>query len=100
MLWLRRILEELRMPIHMPMKLYCDNKVAISIAQNPVQHDRTKHVEIDKHFIKKKIDCGAICMPFIPFTQQIVDIFTKGLFRTSFELFINKLGMIDIYTPT
>ena len=47
MLWLRRILEELRMPIHMPMKLYCDNKVAISIAQNPVQHDRTKHVEID-----------------------------------------------------
>ena len=46
-LWLKRILEELRMPMNMPMKSYCDNKAAISIAQNPVQHDRTKHVEID-----------------------------------------------------
>ena len=68
MLWLRRILEELQMPIRMPIKLYCDNKVAISIAQNPVQHDRMKHVEIDRQFIKKKIDCGAICMPFVPST--------------------------------
>ena len=47
--------------------------------------------------IKEKIDYGAICMPFVPSTQQIADIFTKGLFRTSFELFISKLGMIDIY---
>ena len=88
------------MPIHMPMKLYCDNKVAISIAQNPVQHDRTKHVEINKHFIKEKIDCGAICMPFVPSTQQIADIFIKGVFKTSFEPFISKLGMIDIHAPT
>ena len=88
------------MPIHMPMKLYCDNKVTISIAQNPVQHDRTKHVEINKHFIKEKIDCGAICMPFVPSTQQIVDIFIKGVFKTSFEPFISKLGMIDIHAPT
>jgi hypothetical protein len=55
MLWLERILEELRMPVNMPIKLYCDNKAVISIAHNPVQHDHcTRHVEIDKHF--KKID--------------------------------------------
>jgi len=47
MIWLKRILEELRRPMTMPMKLFCDNKAAISIAHNPVQHDRTKHVEID-----------------------------------------------------
>ena len=88
------------MPMHMPMKLYCDNKAAISIAQNPAQHNCSKHVEIDRHFIKEKIDYGAICMPFVPFTQQRVDIFTKGLFRTSFELFISKLSMTDIYAPT
>ena len=83
------------MPIHMTMKLYCDNKAMISIAQNPAQHDRTKHVEIDRHFIKEKIDCGAICMPFVPSTLQMADIFTKGLFKTSFVLFISKLGMIE-----
>ena len=84
----------------MPMKLYSDNKATISIARNPIQHDRTKQVEINKHFIKEKIDFGAICMPYVPSTQQIVDIFTKGLLRTSFELFISKLNMIDIYAPT
>ena len=53
-------------------------------------------MKINRHFIKEKIDCRAICMPFVLSTQQIVDIFTKGLFRTSFELFISKLGMKDI----
>ena len=43
-LWLKKLLEELKMELDKPMKLFCDNKSAISIAQNPVQHDRTKHV--------------------------------------------------------
>ncbi|WJZ84337.1 hypothetical protein VitviT2T_003945 [Vitis vinifera] len=99
-LWLKKILEELKRPLEMPMKLYCDNKAAISIAHNPVQHDRTKHVEIDKHFIKDKLEASIICMPFVSTTQQIADILTKGLFKSSFEFLISKLGMIDIYAPT
>lgn len=82
------------------MKLYYDNKATISIAHNPVQHDRNKHVEIDRHFIKEKLEVGIICMLFVPTTQQIVDILTKGLFRSSFEFLISKLGLIDIYAPT
>ena len=99
-LWLKKILEELKRPLEMPMKLYCDNKAAISIAHNPVQHDRTKHVEIDRHFIKDKLEASIICMSFVSTTQQIADILTKGLFRSSFEFLISKLGMIDIYAPT
>lgn len=84
----------------LPMKLYCDNKAAINISQNPVQHDRTKHVEIDRHFIKEKVDTGLICMPFVPSSQQVADILTKGLFRSNFEFLVSKLVMLDIYAPT
>ena len=82
------------------MKLYYDNKAAISIAHNPVQHDRIKHVEIDRHFIKEKLEGGVICLLFVPTTQQITNIFSKGLFRPNFELLTSKLGMMNIYAPT
>ncbi|XP_011046793.1 PREDICTED: uncharacterized protein LOC105141310 [Populus euphratica] len=62
-----------------PMKLYCDNKSAIAIAHNPVQHDRTKHVEVDKHFIKEKLESGLICTPYVPTGEQLADILTKGV---------------------
>lgn len=75
-LWLQRILEELKRKVEAPLKLYCDNKAAISIAHNPVQHDRSKHVEINRHFIKEKLEAGIICMPFVPTTQQTTDILT------------------------
>ncbi|XP_020421260.1 uncharacterized protein LOC109949599 [Prunus persica] len=55
-LWLRRLLRDLGFAPQKPMNLYCDNKVAIAITYNPVQHDRTKQVEADRHFIKEKVD--------------------------------------------
>ncbi|KAH9673231.1 reverse transcriptase Ty1/copia-type domain-containing protein [Citrus sinensis] len=99
-LWLKRVLEELKQPFSLPMRLYCDNKSAISIAHNPVLHDRTKHVEIDRHFIKEKLDEGIICTPFVPTVKQLADVFTKSLMRQPFELQVSKLGMIDIFAPT
>ena len=56
MLWIRNVLIDLGMDYSKPMKLYYDNKVAIEIAQNPLQHDHTKHVKVDRHFIKEKLD--------------------------------------------
>ena len=80
------------------MKLFCNNEAAISIA-NSVQHDRTKHVEFDRHFIKEKLDNGSICIPYISLSQQVDDVLTKGLLRQNFD-FCGKLGHIDIYVPT
>uniref|UniRef100_A0A2N9GKU7 Uncharacterized protein n=1 Tax=Fagus sylvatica TaxID=28930 RepID=A0A2N9GKU7_FAGSY len=77
MLWLKAMLKELGVHSKDPMKLYCDNKAAISIAHNPVQHDRTKHVEVDRHFIKEKLTEGLICTPFVRTENQLADILTK-----------------------
>nr|CAN69341.1 hypothetical protein VITISV_011148 [Vitis vinifera] len=52
-MWIKRLLEELKFPIDSPMRIFCDNQAAISVAKNLVHHDRTKHVEIDCHFTKE-----------------------------------------------
>ena len=78
-MWIKRLLEELKMRSSSPMKLFRDKKVAISIAHNPVLHDSTKHVEVDKHFIKEKIDNRVVCMIYIPTKEQVAGVFTKGL---------------------
>jgi len=65
LLWLKIILEDLKIRWDKPMKLYYDNKYAISIAHNLVQHDRTKHIEDERHFIKEKLDNGLICTPYV-----------------------------------
>ncbi|KAE8731219.1 Detected protein of unknown function [Hibiscus syriacus] len=59
----------------------------------------TKHVEIDRHFIKERLKNGDICILFVPSSEQLADVLTKGLFTTMFEGFMSKLGMIDIYSP-
>lgn len=100
MVWLNRVMKELRRHVTMPMKLYCGNKTAINIAHNPVQYDRIKHVEIDQHFIKEKIEDGTTCMPFVPTSQQTADILTKGLSRPNFEFLVSKLDMTNIFAPT
>ncbi|BAT75299.1 hypothetical protein VIGAN_01314000 [Vigna angularis var. angularis] len=82
------------------MNLFCDNKAAVEIAHNPVQHDRTKHVEVDRHFIKEKLDNQVIQTPHVRSEDQLADILTKAVSGKVFEEVINKLGMIDIHAPT
>jgi hypothetical protein len=69
-LWLKIILKELGFDSKDSVRLYCDNKAAISIAHNPVQHDQTKHVDIDRHFIKEKLREGTICTPYVDKGQR------------------------------
>ena len=81
------MLKELAIPTSNSMILLCDHKVAIDIAKNPVHHDRTKHVEIDCHFIKEKVVEGIIQLTYIPTGYQTADILTKALPRNSFDSF-------------
>ncbi|RDX72974.1 Copia protein, partial [Mucuna pruriens] len=100
LVWLKIILNDLRIELKGPMKLYCDNKSIINIAHNSVEHDRTKHIEIDRHFIIEKLEKGLVCMSYVPSTQQLVDFLTKGLNNSTFHDLIIKLGMKDIYSST
>ncbi|XP_073041799.1 uncharacterized protein [Primulina eburnea] len=98
-LWIKKLLLELKISESVPMKMHCDNKAAVSIAHNPVLHDRTKHVEIDKHFIKEKIDNSVIFVDYVPTNEQVADLITKGIHKRQFELLVSKLGMEDILKP-
>lgn len=83
-----------------PMELFCDNTTAIAIAHNPIQHDRTKHVGMERHFIKEKLDQQEICFPFVRSEDQLTDILTKTVSIKKFNSSIDKLDMIDVYAPT
>ena len=65
LLWLKIVLDDLRVKWEGPMKLYCDNKSVIIIVHNPIQHDKTKHFEINRLFIKEKLEEGLVCMYFV-----------------------------------
>ena len=100
LLWLKIILEDLKIQWDGPMRLYSDNKSAISIAHNSMQHDQTKHLEIDRHFIKEKLASGLIYTPYVYIDRQLAHILTKCLSSTTFQVCVSKLGMENIYEPT
>ncbi|RVW96122.1 Retrovirus-related Pol polyprotein from transposon RE1 [Vitis vinifera] len=99
-LWLRLLLQDLGYLSRQPIRLFCDNKAACDIAHNPVQQDRTKHVEVDRFFIKEKLDDKIVELPKIRSEDQLTDILTKAVSSQVFSKFLNKLGMCDIYAPT
>lgn len=95
--WLKKIITELGFQDPQSINTLCDNQSAISIAKNTVQHDITKHDEIDRHFIKKKIESGLISLNFVSTSHQIADILTMVVPRKLFDELKSKLGMFDIY---
>lgn len=98
-MWINQLLTEVGLKTSMLAKLWCDNQAALHIASNPVFHDRTKHIEIDCHFVREKIQQGLISTGFVRTGEQLGDLFTKALHGGRVDYLCNKLGMSNIYVP-
>ncbi|KAL4557147.1 hypothetical protein LXL04_035319 [Taraxacum kok-saghyz] len=92
--WLNRLLAEFEIPNIIPIPLKCDNLAAIYIAKNPVFHERTKHIDIDFHFVREKVLEGLISLSHILTKQQPADVFTKALGGKDQEEALSKLGFV------
>ncbi|GKC40169.1 hypothetical protein Tco_1052553 [Tanacetum coccineum] len=91
-LWMRSQLTDYGLGFN-KIPLYCDNKSAIALCCNNVQHSRSKHIDIRYHFIKEQVENGVVELYFVRTEYQLADIFTKALGRERLDFLINKLGM-------
>jgi len=91
--WLRQLLQELHAPLRRATLVYCDNISAVYMSSNPVQHQRTKHIEIDLHFVRERVSVGDLRVLHVPTSSQYADIFTKGLPSSVFTEFRSSLNV-------
>jgi hypothetical protein len=94
-IWLRKILADLFDIDLDPTTIFCDNQSCIKLSENPVFHDRSKHIEIIYHFIRDKVQNGVVKPQYVPTNEQVADILTKGLPKGMFEYFREKLGVVE-----
>ena len=94
-LWLRKLLVGLFGVQLRPTMIYCDNQSCIKLSENPFFHNRSKHIEIQYHFIWDYVQRGSIELQYISTNEQVVDIFTKALGKGKFVFFRDKLGVVS-----
>uniref|UniRef100_A0A2N9EQQ9 Reverse transcriptase Ty1/copia-type domain-containing protein n=1 Tax=Fagus sylvatica TaxID=28930 RepID=A0A2N9EQQ9_FAGSY len=92
--WLTYLMRDLGISPSTTPTLFCDNTSALHMTVNPVFHARTKHIELDFHFVREKVAAGAITTRYIPSQAQIADIFTKAVSKDTFHKFRLKLGVL------
>ena len=91
--WLRQLVQELPAPLRRTKLVYCDNISAIYMSSDPVQHQRTKHIEIDLHFVRERVAIGDLRVLHVPTSTRYADIFTKGLLSSLFTEFRSSLNV-------
>ncbi|KAK9690340.1 hypothetical protein RND81_09G121100 [Saponaria officinalis] len=91
--WLQGLLHDFDVSVPLPIQLCCDNKAAIHIAANPVFHERTKHINIDCHYVREKLQEGLLYTSHVRSSVQLADLFTKPLGESQHHFLSSKLGL-------
>ena len=99
LIWLCWLLQDLGVDCSTVTKLHSDNRSAIQIAHNDVFHERTKHIEIDYHFIRHYLIQGTLTLQSVSSQDQLADIFTKPLPPGTFRVLASKLRMVSLKPP-
>ena len=94
-LWLCKLLVNLFGQELRPTVIYYDNQICIQLSENPVFHDRSKHIEIMYHFIRDYVQRGVVTLQYISTDEQVSDILTKSSRRGKFVFFRDKLGVVQ-----
>ena len=92
--WLRKLLTELFDLPSEATSIFCDNQSYVKLSENPVFHDRSKHIEIKYHYMRDMVQRGEVKLQYVAMDEQIADVLTKPLSRVNFEYFIERLGVI------
>nr|GFB81525.1 retrovirus-related Pol polyprotein from transposon TNT 1-94 [Tanacetum cinerariifolium] len=98
-LWMRSQLTDYGFDFN-KIPLYCDNRNAIAMCCNNVQHSRSKHIDIHHHFIQEQVERGVVELYFVSMDYQLADIFTIALPRQQFEFILPRLGMKSMSSTT
>ena len=96
-IWLRSLLQELHVLQDSPPILWCDNIGATYLSSNPVFHARTKHIEVDYHFVREQVAQKLLQIKFVSSKDQLADVFTKPLPLPAFQSCLRNLHIFDSF---
>jgi hypothetical protein len=100
-IWLHRLLAELGFvesddTTSTPMTIFEDNQSAIALAKNPIHHARSKHIDIQHHFIREKVESGEVKLEYTSSEEMIADAMTKALLHFKFEKHVRSMNVVDL----
>jgi hypothetical protein len=92
-IWLRKLLADVGFVQERATTIMCDNQGCIALAKNPTHHSRTKHIDVQHHFIREKLESGEISLKYCPTEDMVADVLTKALARERHQRLTTAMGL-------